>query len=186
MLSRLACQRRVYRLATLLTGDPGASTKVVKAVVDAQPDPRMLDSAHLDRLTVLRSREIPPAVIADGRLPLRVAQAVRDLPAQQREAWVLCRVYQASRREAARAMDCSSTATTIHLEQAEAMLKETLGDDAATAAGALRAYSLAIDVPAYYLAARGRVRQIRQAALAALVLAAVALALVVLQLLAGG
>ena len=40
MLDRAACERRVYRLATLLTGNPVAATKVITQVVDAQPDLR--------------------------------------------------------------------------------------------------------------------------------------------------
>jgi hypothetical protein len=58
MADRESCERRVYRLATLLTGNPKLATGVITAVVDAQPDLRRLDSAHMDRLTVLRSREI--------------------------------------------------------------------------------------------------------------------------------
>ena len=55
MLDREACERRVYRLAALLTGNPVAATRVIRAVVGAQPDLRALDDAHMDRLTVLRS-----------------------------------------------------------------------------------------------------------------------------------
>src|SRR5262245_27370010 len=43
MLDRESCERRVYRLATLLTGDPRAATAVIIRVVDAQPDLRRLD-----------------------------------------------------------------------------------------------------------------------------------------------
>ena len=67
-MERPSCERRVYRLATLLTGDPVAATRVIESVVSAQPDLRRLDNAHLDRLTILRSREINPATPSGVRV----------------------------------------------------------------------------------------------------------------------
>src|SRR4030095_11058661 len=122
MLDREACERRVYRLATLLTGNPIAATKVIAQVVDAQPDLRNLDSAHMDRLTVLRSREVKPAMLVHELAPPEMAEALANLTPQQREAWVFARVYHVPEREVARAMDCSVTATQRHLELAETAL----------------------------------------------------------------
>ncbi len=180
MLNREACERRVYRLATLLIGDPVTATRVIEAVVDAQPDLRRLDSAHLDRLTVLRSREIGRATIVDAAVPPAVASALASLPSQQREAWVFIHVYRVPQRETARAMDCSVTANTRHLQMAEAAMAATAGDPAKRASEALLKYSMSLEVPAFWRAQRRRrqtMRRLRLAIVVGLVLAAMILAL---------
>lgn len=162
MLDREACERRVYRLATLLAGNPAAATNVIAEVVDAQPDLRDLDSAHMDRLTVLRSREIEPATLVHDLIPPKVAEAVAGLTSQQREAWVFARVYRAPEREIARAMDCSVTATMRHLDLADAAMSAKLGAQmAATAAPTLLSYSMSMDVPKFYRVERIRRRHAR-------------------------
>jgi hypothetical protein len=171
MLDRAACERRVYRLATLLTGNPIAATKVIEQVVDAQPDLRNLDSAHMDRLTVLRSREIAPATLVDQHVPPEIAAAVAGLTAQQREAWVLANVYRVPQREIARAMDCSVTATQRHLEAAAGALDRKLDAGAAAAPTTLLAFSLALEVPRFYRIEQRRRRHLR---LALIVMAAAA------------
>jgi len=170
--NRDACERRVYRLATLLTGDPVAATRVIEAVVGAQPDVRRIGSARLDRLTVLRSREIEPARITDPAVPPAAARGLADLAGQAREAWVLTHTYRLGLRETSRAMDCSTTATRRHLEQAEQALAAVLGDAVETARERLRAYSMSLSIPEFYRARRRRRRQARRL-LAALVLAAI-------------
>jgi hypothetical protein len=179
MLKREACERRVYRLATLLTGDPVAATRVIEAVVDAQPDLRKLDNARMDRLTVLRSREITPAtLVAEGVGP-RVTTALSRLGFQHREAWVFTRVYQLTPREAARAMDCSVTAMNRHLQMADSAMRGALGDQVTDAAERLLRYTMSLDVPAFYRARKRRRRWLRGAlwALAgAVVIAALAVA----------
>ena len=156
MLDRAACERRVYRLATLLTGNPVAAARVITEVVDAQPDLRKLDPAHMDRLTVLRSREITAAALADEAVPRAAADALAALTAQQREAWVFSRVYQVDLREMARAMDCSTTATQNHLDRAE----EAMGRSEGAAESMLR-YSMSLEVPEFFRARRRRRRTIR-------------------------
>lgn len=159
MLTREACERRVYRLATLLTGNPMTATGVITVVVDAQPDLTRLDGTHLDRLTVLRSRELRPGMIVHDEVDPAVAEALTDLPPQQREAWVFARVYQVPLRQIARAMDCSVGATERHLGQADAAMVESLGRaDAAKAPKTLLDYSMKLDVPAFF---RARQRQRR-------------------------
>jgi hypothetical protein len=157
MLDREACERRVYRLATLLTGNPIAATKVIAQVVDAQPDLRNLDSAHMDRLTVLRSREVKPAILVHELAPPEMAEALAKLTPQQREAWVFARVYHVPEREVARAMDCSVTATQRHLELAETALAARLGQRLSAAPATLLRYSMSIDVPQFY-----RIQRLRQ------------------------
>ena len=181
-MDRAACERRVYRLATLLTGNPIAATKVIAQVVDAQPDLRNLDSTHLDRLTVLRSREIKPAAIVDDLVPQLLSQALASLTPQQREAWVFTRVYRLTGRETASAMDCSVQATQRHLEQADAAMQRP---DPVTSANdptqALLSYSMSLDVPNFYRIERRRRRHTRLALLAlGIAGAAIAIAALVL------
>ncbi len=162
MLNRHACERRIYRLASLLTGNPHAAIGVIESAIDAQPDLRRPDSAHLDRLTVLRSREICPGRIDDAALSPAVAAALAALSAQQREAWVLRHVYRTPFRETARAMDCSNTATRRHLKRAEESMNATLADDATQAGEVLLRYSLSLDVPPFYHRRRERRARRRQ------------------------
>ena len=161
MLNREACERRVYRLATRLTGNPVAATRVIESVVDAQPDLRRLDNTHMDRLTVLRSRELAPGRLVVGIVPPAAAEALALLTSQQREAWVFTHVYRVKLRDAARAMDCSVTATSRHLQVADDTVAERLGAAVEQAIEALLSYSMALDVPAFYRAARRRCRQRR-------------------------
>jgi hypothetical protein len=169
MLQRDACERRVYRLATLLTGNPIAATKVIAQVVDVQPDLTHLDGAHLDRLTVLRSREITPAILADESVPRAAAETLAGMPVQQREAWVFGRVYRLDDREMARAMDCSVTATRRHLDQADAAMRQRLDSEDSAAAELVLAYSMSLDVPVFYREAKLRKRRLKVAAIAAVV-----------------
>lgn len=162
MPDRESCERRVYRLATLLTGNPKLAAGVITAVVDAQPDLRRMDSAHMDRLTVLRSREIKPGLLQSPEIPEDLADALAALPAQQRESWILTRVYQLPERELARAMDCSLTATKRHLEQADQAMFERLGPElAADGPRLLLSYSMTLDVPAFFRAQQKRKRIVR-------------------------
>jgi hypothetical protein len=163
MLDRDACERRVYRLAALLTGNPLAATKVIAQVVDAQPDLGHLDSAHMDRLTVLRSREIAPSSLVSDLVPREMAQALASLTPQQREAFVFGRVYHTPLREMARAMDCSTAATERHVHMADAALHGALGAAADKAASTLLSYSMTLDVPAFHRAARLRRKRMRLA-----------------------
>ncbi len=180
-LDRAACERRAYRLATLLTGDPVAARGVVEAMVRAQPDLRVLDTARLDRLTVLRSREITPCALQADALDADAAGALASLAAQSREAWLLARTYGLTQRETARAMDCSVTATARHVERADDVMSRTLGGPdepchgVAGAIEALRAYSKSLQLPQQYLA-RQRRRRRRKQLLAMVLLVALALA----------
>ena len=176
MLDREACERRVYRLATLLTGNPNAATRVITRVVDAQPDLRAIDGAHMDRLAILHSREIRPAVLVSDLVPHPVARALADLTLQQREAWVLARVYRTPEREMSRAMDCSLTATRRHLDLAAAAMESSIDEDADHIADTILNYSQSLDVPQFYRIQRRRRRRLKLAVrIAAVVLAAAAI-----------
>lgn len=147
MIDRDACERRAYRLAVLLTGDPRTARKVLREILAAQSDLRLLDSSRLDRLTVLRCREVRSRPIEFANIPRSARRALARLPAQQREAYVLRHVYQADPRAASRAMDCSLAAANRHLELAERTLLDSLGGEWRAAAQSLLQYSLQIDAP---------------------------------------
>ena len=184
-LNRAACERRAYRLATLLTGDPVAAVGVVEAMVRAQPDLRVLDTARLDRLTVLRSREITAVALRAPALDVAAAGALASLAEQPREAWLLARTYGLTPRETARAMDCSVTATARHVERADDVMARVLGGSAGPGHGvvgaieALRAYSESLQLPPHYVARQRRLRR-RKRVLAMVLLVALALAVMVI------
>ncbi len=172
-MDRQACERRVFRLAMLLLGDPNAAARVIEAVVDAQPDLGAIDSAHLDRLTVLRSRELRPRAIDSEAVSQDVAEALAGLPVQVREAWVFTRVYRMPPRETAKAMDCSVTATQRHLAAGDTAMSQALGPGADGAPDTLLRFSMSLEVPVFYRARkrqRLRRRRLWRAAAALLVL----------------
>jgi hypothetical protein len=167
----------VYRLAVLLTGDRVAAARVIEEVVGAQPDLGSLDGAHLDRLTILRSREARGGVLRDRAVPEAVGEALAGLTPQQREAWVLARVYRLGRRELARAMDCSVTASDRHLERADRDMGEAVGARAGDAAAILLRLSHDLDVPDFYrarVARAGRRRLVLIVVVITLIVAALA------------
>lgn len=180
-LDRAACERRAYRLATLLTGDPVAAMGVVESMVRSRPDLRVLDTARLDRLTVLRSREITPGALHAPALNADAAGALASLAAQPREAWLLARTYGLTQRETARAMDCSVTAIARHVERADEVMARTLGGSEGPGHGvvgaieALRAYSDSLQLPQHYVARQRRLGR-RKRVLAMVLLVALALA----------
>lgn len=70
-----ACERRAWRLAALLSGDSVRAERIVAQALDAQPDPTLLPDARLDRLVILRAREI----LGESRDP-RNRRSPRRLP----------------------------------------------------------------------------------------------------------
>jgi len=158
-LNRAACERRAYRLATLLTGDPVGAVRVLEAIERSQPDLRAIASARLDRLTILRSREVTAGPLPAEALGADAARAIADLATQPREAWLLIRAYGLPLRETARAMDCSVTATKRHIELADRRMAAILdGDGDVRAIEALRAYSKSLRLPEHLAAHRERRR----------------------------
>ncbi|MEC9372944.1 MAG: hypothetical protein VYC34_03835 [Planctomycetota bacterium] len=55
---RETAERRAWRLASLLSDTAPQAEAVVRAVIDAQPAPERLPEQRLDRLVILRAREI--------------------------------------------------------------------------------------------------------------------------------
>ncbi len=169
-IEHAACERRVYRLAALLTGDPDAATGIMEAVLRAQPDLRAMQSARLDRLTLLRCREVPARPLPAEVLGADAGHVIASLAAQPREAWMLVRAYGLPLRETARAMDCSVTATTRHLERADGAMAGALGGGVGPAIEAVRAYSKSLQVPAHHLARQERRRRQKRVLTVALLL----------------
>lgn len=133
----IALERRIHRLAVLLLGDHARAGAVVDGVLAA----RTLDPALVDRLTVLRTREVLDHERRGAHdlpgIPDAVARAIADLDYQAREAWVLGTVFALPLREVARAMDCSRTAARAHLDRAEAVFGFAGPEAAAAVRGAL-------------------------------------------------
>lgn len=162
MVEREACERRVYRLATLLIGSPSKALRILSHIDRTQPRLDTLDATHLDRLTILSCRNARPTALSDEEISHSAAEALANLRPQQREAWVLMHVYRLSPRDAARSMDCSVTATRRHLEQAEQQMRTTLGARADShAAGAMLRYSMRLDVPEVFHIQQRRRKRIR-------------------------
>jgi len=143
---RDACERRVFRLASLIGGDPAAALRVVEAVIDVPGGVGALDDAHLDRLTILRSREMTPRAVPLAGLDPVLARRFAAMHFQHREAWILAEVYGLLPRDAAKAMDCSVTAMERHLAAARSGIEHVEGEGEALSE-AMRARSLALTPP---------------------------------------
>jgi hypothetical protein len=185
-LDRTACERRSFRLALLLTGEARAALAVLESVLAAQPDVRAIDGAHLDRLTILRTRELASARAKRSKrsrsAPAGVSElwsgtTFGDLPGQAREAWVLVRVLALPDREVARAMDCSISAARRHMQLAE----EQLGDAGGELEERLRARALTAEVPAVVRERRERASRRRRAEIVAVIVVLLAVTLIVLR-----
>lgn len=153
-------ERRIFRLGTLLTGDAGEGLRILETVVGERGEVASLDPAHLDRLTILRSREMKSAVLLDALVPHDAALGLARMDVQQREAWILAHVDGMDDRDMARAMDCSRTATRRHLERAVEAWAAT-GIDPGVASVRLRAFAERLELPNAYLERRERRRRRR-------------------------
>lgn len=179
MLDRESCERRVYRLAVLLTGRQKSAVAVIEQVVGARPDLQSLDSEHMDRLTVLRSREQAGGALKLPGLDAAVASAIAELPSQQREAWIFISLYQLDDRTAAKAMDCSFRAARQHHDLAVEKLREHLGARLEWAAKSVREAMMRLDVPEFYRARQRTRKKIRRTLLVLAIIAAILTTLVV-------
>ena len=120
--------RRVYRIACALCGDDDAGKSIVKTVMNQslRALPHWRGEAQATNWflhhTILRTREFVPWPNQAGSDPLlrrlihpspqyvAFLRAVRNLPPQQREAFLLFRGEKLDTRQVAVAMDCSTTA----------------------------------------------------------------------------
>jgi len=167
---RDALERRIWRLAFLLTGDARGAVALVDRILDAQPNPGALDLAHLDRLVIQQAREMgraqepPTGPPAPGAMPALNPQAraaltaALSMPHQPLEAWVLARVDDLDELRMSRAMDCSKTAARTHLAAGDEHMKQRLGDTLNPAVAALRTAADALD-PGPIIAAHRTIRR---------------------------
>lgn len=165
-----AVERRIWRLAFLLTGDPDRAATLIDDVLGTGSDPATLEPARLDRLIVLRSRESTKAAGAPTPTPVagmppeaaRTLGAALKLPPQPLEAWVLARVDELDALHMSRAMDCSKTAAGHHLEAADEAMRKALADRFDAGLAALRAFADSLDLGPIIAHHRARVRRRRQ------------------------
>jgi len=152
----------VYRLALLLTGTAKRASRVTEAVIGVRSDPSRMRGTLLDRLTVLRSREVSRAPLDAPEIDATTRTMLFELSRQQLEAWVFHRVFGLPLRDMAKGMDCSVTATARHLDEAESALEREGGAGAsARAAASVRAWIAMVDVPVFHRRRMERRRRIR-------------------------
>ena len=140
---REAYERRVWRVALLLTDDVHAAEEILVRVVGVQPELQKIGDTRLDRMVVQASREMTPDA---DRVPLDQAveideptrtlwHAVRDLGPQAREAWVFRQLEGMDPIRTAQALDCSRNALEeVHLAGARRVLEARLGESEAVEA----------------------------------------------------
>lgn len=182
-------ERRIWRLAFLLSGDPAAAAEMIDEVLRSQPDPASMEPARLDRLIVLRAREASASASRPPRAALpgfsddaaAVLDALTRLPEQPREAWVLTRLDELDAMHVSRAMDCSRTAAAHHLAAADEAMRAALGARLDPCVAAARSAADALDLGPIIAGHRDRLRRRRRlrAALLAGVVGIVVLAALV-------
>ena len=189
-----ALERRIWRLAYLLTGDAAGAAALVDRVLNAQARPESLEPARLDRLIIQQARA--PATSTTLPAPVhprppaeaaRAHAAALALPHQPMEAWVLKRVDDVDELRMSRAMDCSRTAARNHLAAADDQMRTVLGQDADRAITALRAFADSLDPGPIISAHRAirRKRALRRGLAIALVTAIAALSALLLAIKSG-
>lgn len=143
---RAALERRVWRLAFLLSGDGAGAAALVDRVLRARGDAATLEPARLDRLIIQHARSLTARVPMDeGDLAQVALRAARSLSEQPREAWVLSRVDGVDELWMGRAMDCSRTAARMHLATADDFMRSRLGARHDEAVEALRRFADGLD-----------------------------------------
>lgn len=169
---KAAFERRVWRLALLLTGTPDGAARTLDGVARAARDLSTIDAVHLDRLIVLHAREVvsrpPKAKLQDAPedqpAPSPAAAetlgVLTEMKPQAREAWVLSRVDDLDPIHVARAMDASRTASTNFLHAAEAHLEERL--EGSPAIDDLRTWIESFDPDPWLLIHRRRAKHRRR------------------------
>lgn len=143
---RGALERRVWRLAFLLSGDESGAAALVDRVLRARGGAASLEPARLDRLIIQHARSLAARTPADESDLAQVAlRAARSLSEQPREAWILSRVDGVDELWMGRAMDCSRTAARMHLATADDFMKSRLGARHDAAVEALRRFADGLD-----------------------------------------
>lgn len=146
-----ALQRRVYRLALLLTDRAAHAEAILTHVVEAHRDLRAVGESQLEQHAVFDARVWRAAASSDPPAEGSVSamldpdsdaaelwRTVVAMPGQPREAWILRDLEGVGPVPAARAMDCSRNAINdVHLPAARSIIDDALGSRAADARQAL-------------------------------------------------
>lgn len=168
--ARTAIERRIWRLAFLMTGNAAAATSLIDRVLKLQKNAGAMEPSLLTRLIVQNARSLPksPATalpptpaMPDTSGAAQAFTAALSLSHQPLEAWILKRIDDLDDLHVARAMDCSKTALRVHLSGAEERLASLLGDKLLLATAALRAYADALDPGPLIIAHREEFRRQR-------------------------
>jgi len=145
-------ERRVWRLAYLLTGDTDGAAALAARVSRSHPDLAAMEPALLDRMVVQEARILAArgATSRPARPPMpadatRAFDAALAMPRQPLEAWVLTRLDDLDPLRVCRAMDCSRTAAARHLAAADEQMKGRLAEHLDRGIVALRAAADALD-----------------------------------------
>ena len=114
---RPGLERRIWRLAFLLSGDREGAAALVDRILNAQSKPEALEPARLDRLVIQQARGLlrPMHDRLDrdtSDLAALALQTARSISEQPREAWILSRIDGVDELWMSRAMDCSRGAPT--------------------------------------------------------------------------
>lgn len=172
--ARTAIERRTWRLAFLLTGNPNAASSLIERVFKIQKNPASLEPALLDRLIIQNARYLPKSTevilpriegVFNTAPAAAALTAALSLPHQPLEAWTLRRIDDLNELHIARAMDCSKTAARLHLASADDRLTSLLGEKLLPSAAALRTYADALDPAPLITAYRHKARRRRIAKL---------------------
>jgi hypothetical protein len=194
---RDAYERRVWRLAYLLTGNAAGAALLADRIRRDQPNLEQLEPARLDRVVIQHARELH-ALTRRRHAPAAAQPALREdpefrsalnsvlaLPEQPREAWVLARVDQVDELHMSRAMDCSRTAARNHLASADHLMSAASAAPPADTAARIRAFADSLDpapiIAAHRVERRRRFKQRGMYILGAALVSLLVIALAILQ-----
>jgi DNA-directed RNA polymerase specialized sigma24 family protein len=140
------CYPQVYRIAYALSGRDDVGRGIVRYVMKrglrqlanwSDESAPMRWCQHHTLLTVRRATRHPPDVAhdtlvrgaqTDNAYYAAFIRALRSLPMQQREAFILTHGEQWDARNLATAMDCSTEAAQVHLKEATRALSQLGGN----------------------------------------------------------
>jgi hypothetical protein len=169
---RAAVERRIWRLAFLLTGDAASAAVLADRIVRGQPELLTLEPARLDRAIIQHARELPARRARVQRYPeqdqprpegdaAETLASLLALPGQPREAWILARLDQVDELHMSRAMDCSRSAARNHLHAAEERMHARFGPRVQPMIESLRRFADSLDPGRILSVHRARRRKAR-------------------------
>lgn len=163
---------RLWRLAFLMAGDRDRAARLLADVLTQRAEQiAAKEQVHVDRLLLQHAREMfgkeslhqdaapPPADAPGGR---RLFAALHTLRRQPMEAWILTNVERLDEIHVARAMDCSKSAMSQFLRQAEEHLQREFSGELDGAARELRDLSRQVNAADGFARAREHISERRR------------------------